>query len=87
MLMASPYPLWEAITPHKYVAGRNTRPRNAVIWIFYTFHWFKFIAQVAPQFNPQVRIRNEADESAFPHSAFKSVTNTEEYGGSTSLRE
>ena len=39
---------------------------------------------MAPQFNPQVRIRNEADESVFPYSAFKSVTNPEGYRGSIS---
>ena len=35
--------------PSEYVAGRNTRPRNAVILIFDTFHRFQVVAQVAPR--------------------------------------
>ena len=42
---------WESVhhATQVHVAGRNTRPRNAVIRILDTFYWFKGVAWVAPR--------------------------------------
>ena len=89
--LSSNFRFWQSTMPHKYITDRNTRPCNghSILsigskllhrWrhIHYISRYFPLIPVIS-RYLPRRRFHDKADESAFPHSALESVTNTEDY--------